>query len=218
MNWLQENVQLVWQLTLTHLWVSLVPFVIGSLAAIVLARALSQRAASVAVVVFSAVYAVPSLALFVILPPLIGTPFLGPANVMIALSLYAAATMFFSARDAFGSVDAQVLSYARAQGFSTLQTIRHVELSLALPGIISGLRVAAASTVSLASIGAVVGVRNLGYLFLDGFQRRIPEELVTGIIMTAVIALLLDVGLSVLGRQFTPWMRVRVPTVGDAHA
>lgn len=218
MTWLQDNLQLVGQLTLTHLWVSLVPFVVGSLFAIVLARALSQRTAGVAVVLFSAIYAVPSLALFVLLPPLIGTPFLGPANVMIALSLYAAATMFFSARDAFGSVDSRVLSYAQAQGFSTLQSIRHVELSLALPGIMAGLRVVAASTVSLASIGAVVGVRNLGYLFLDGFQRRIPEEIVTGIVMTAVIALLLDAGLSLLGRQFTPWMRVRVPMVGDARA
>lgn len=217
MNWIAENAALIAQLTLTHLSISLAAFLIGSTLALVLARALGRRSAAFAVVVLSAIYAVPSLALFVLLPPLIGTPFLGPTNVIIALSLYASATMFFVARDAFGSIDNSVLSYAKAQGFSTLQTIRHVELSLALPALIAGLRVVAASTVSLASIGAVVGVRNLGYLFLDGFQRRIAEEIVVGIVMTAAIALLCDAGLWALGRRLTPWSRPRSIASGGAR-
>lgn len=212
MNWVEQNTQLIWQLTLTHLVISIVPFVLGSLVAVVLARALRARSAAITAVVLSAIFAIPSLALFVLLPPLIGTPFLGPTNVIIALSLYAAATMFFSARDAFSAIDASVLNFARAQGFSPLQSIRFVELPLALPGLIAGLRVVAASTVSLASIGAVVGVRNLGYLFLDGFQRRIPEEILAGIVMTALIALLFDAALWMLGRQLTPWVRSRSAT------
>ena len=207
MTWVEQNAPFIWQLTLTHLVISVVPFLLGSAVAIVLARLLRARSAAVVAVVLSAIFAIPSLALFVLLPPLIGTPILGPTNVIIALSLYAASTMFFSARDAFGAIDASVLSFARAQGFSSWQSIRFVEIPLALPGIISGLRVVAASTVSLASIGAVVGVRNLGYLFLDGFQRRIPEEIVTGIVMTAFIALLFDAGLWLLGRQLSPWAR-----------
>lgn len=207
MNWVEQNLQLIWQLTATHLVISLVPFVVGTLFAVALARLLRSRSAAVAGVILSAIFAIPSLALFVLLPPLIGTPFLGPANVIIALSLYAAATMFFTARDTFGAIDASVISFARAQGFSALQRIRYVELPLALPGLIAGMRVVAASTVSLASIGAVVGVRNLGYLFLDGFQRRIPEEILTGIVMVAAIALLFDAALWLLGRQLTPWAR-----------
>lgn len=207
MTWVEQNLALIWQLTVTHLIISIVPFAIGTLVAIVLARLLRARSAAVAGVLLSAIFAIPSLALFVLLPPLIGTPFLGPANVIVALSLYAAATMFFTARDAFGALDASVVSFARAQGFSPLQRIRYVELPLALPGLIAGMRVVAASTVSLASIGAVVGVRNLGYLFLDGFQRRIPEEIITGIVMTALIALLFDSVLWLIGRQLTPWAR-----------
>lgn len=207
MTWVEQNLPLIWQLTATHLVISVIPFVLGTVVAIVLARLLRARSAAVTGVVLSAIFAIPSLALFVLLPPLIGTPFLGPANVIIALSLYAAATMFFTARDAFGAIDASVISFARAQGFSPLQRIRFVELPLALPGLIAGMRVVAASTVSLASIGAVVGVRNLGYLFLDGFQRRIPEEIITGILMTAMIALLFDAALWLLGRQLTPWAR-----------
>jgi len=206
-TWVEQNLPLIWQLTATHLVISVIPFVLGTVVAIVLARLLRARSAAVTGVVLSAIFAIPSLALFVLLPPLIGTPFLGPANVIIALSLYAAATMFFTARDAFGAIDASVISFARAQGFSPLQRIRFVELPLALPGLIAGMRVVAASTVSLASIGAVVGVRNLGYLFLDGFQRRIPEEIITGILMTAMIALLFDAALWLLGRQLTPWAR-----------
>jgi osmoprotectant transport system permease protein len=76
---------------------------------------------------------------------------------------------------------------------------------MAVPGLISGLRVVSATTVSMAAIGAVVGVRNLGYLFLDGFQRRIPEEIVTGLVAVFVIAMVFDGGLWLLGRALTPW-------------
>jgi osmoprotectant transport system permease protein len=93
------------------------------------------------------------------------------------------------------------------------QLFFHVELPLAVPGLIAGLRVATASTLAIASIGAVVGVRNLGYLFVDGFQRKIPEEIVSGILAIFVISLILDVALWLLGRALTPWRRVRT-----AHA
>jgi osmoprotectant transport system permease protein len=216
MTWVEQNVGLIWQLTLTHLAVSIVPIVLGALIAVVLARVLRARSALVATAILSAIFAIPSLALFVLLPPLIGTPYLGPSNVIIALTLYAVATMFFSARDAFSSLDTNVIEFARAQGFSVRQMVFSVELPLALPALIAGMRVVAASTVSLASIGAVVGVRNLGYLFLDGFQRRIPEEILTGIVMTAIIALLFDLSLWLLGRQLKPWRRVRGARAGVA--
>ena len=90
---------------------------------------------------------------------------------------------------------------------SPLQLFVHVELPLAIPGLIAGLRVAAASTVSMASIGAIVGVRNLGYLFLDGFQRKIPEEILTGLFAIFIIGIALDLGLWALGKVLTPWPR-----------
>lgn len=217
MNWLGENLSLIWQLTLNHLAIASVSFVLGTVFAVLLARTLRRRSAALVGVVLSAVFAVPSLALFVLLPTLLGTPFLGPTNVIIALSLYAAATMFFAARDVFGSLDAAVIGFANAQGFSTLQTVRHVEVPLALPGLISAMRVVAASTVSLASIGAVVGVRNLGALFLDGFQRRIPEEIVTGLVMTAAVALCFDAMLWMLGKRFSPWIQRAQPLKQATH-
>ena len=192
-------------LTLTHLYISLVPLAIGSVVAIVLSQVVPDRIKSSVAAILGGIYAVPSLALFVALPALIGTNFVGPTNVLIALTIYVISAMFFAANDAFNSVPQSVMLVAKAQGLSRWQRLFHVEFPLALPGIIAGLRVASASTVSMASIGAVVGVRNLGYLFLDGFQRKIPEEILTGLFGIVLIAVALDLMLWLTGKLISPW-------------
>lgn len=212
MDWLAANWTFVAGLSLTHLGIVIVPLIVGSIIAIAAARLIPVRWVPSTTATLGALYAIPSLALFVALPALIGTDFIGPTNVVIALSLYVVASMFFSARDAFAQVPQSTQTTATALGMSRVQLFLHVELPMAVPGLITGLRVVSASTVSMASIGAVVGVRNLGYLFVDGFQRRIPEEIVVGIGAVFVIALAFDFGLWLLGRVLTPW-RVR----GDAR-
>lgn len=207
MNWALNNLELVLQLTLTHLWVSLVPLVIGIAVAILLARITPEKLVPSVTGSLGAIYAIPSLALFVTLPVLIGTDFTGPTNVLIALTLYVVAAMYFSARDAFASLPKPTIEFAQAQGLSANQRFLFVELPLAIPGLIAGARVAAASIISMASIGAVVGVRNLGYLFLDGFQRKIAEEVFIGLIAIFVIAIAIDLALWLLGRVLTPWQR-----------
>lgn len=205
MSWFLKNTEFVFGLTLTHLWVSLVPLLIGSVLAIVLAKFVPTKLIAPTNGFLGAIYAVPSLALFVALPAIIGTSYLGPTNVLVALTIYVIASMFFSSRDALNQVPDSANIISRAQGLSPWQHFVHVELPLATPGIIAGLRVAAASTVSMASIGAVVGVRNLGYLFLDGFQRKIPDEILTGLLAIFVIAITLDLFLWLVGRLLTPW-------------
>ena len=210
MEWFLKNTEFVFGLTLTHLWVSLVPLGIGSLIAIALARFIPAKLVSATNGVLGALYAVPSLALFVALPAILGTSYLGPTNVLIALTLYVIASMFFSARDAFAQVPAPVVLIAQAQGLSSWQRFIYVELPLAIPGLIAGLRVAAASTVSMASIGAVVGTRNLGYLFLDGFQRKIADEIITGLFAIFLIAMTFDLLLWLIGKLLTPWSKKQV--------
>ena len=207
MEWAAKNFDFVLQLSLTHLLISLVPLFLGSVFAFALVRLTPAKLAGTIGTTFSAIYAIPSLAIFVALPAVIGTSYLGPTNVVIALSVYVAASMFFSTRDAFSQVPKPAVFIARAQGLSPFQLFVHVELPLAIPGLIAGLRVAAASTVSMASIGAIVGVRNLGYLFLDGFQRKIPEEILTGLFAIFLIGIALDIGLMALGKALTPWTR-----------
>ncbi len=213
MDWFLKNIDFVLGLTITHLWVSLIPLVLGSLLAVVLAKFIPRKLVASTNGLLSAVYAVPSLALFVTLPVLIGTSYLGPTNVIIALTIYVIASMFFSARDAFSQVPESANFIARAQGLNRWQHFIHVELPLAIPGLVAGFRVAAASTVSMASIGAVVGVRNLGYLFLDGFQRKIAEEVLAGLVAIFVIAIALDLLIWLIGRALTPWARKRAVNV-----
>ena len=207
MEWAAKNFDFVLQLSLTHVLISLLPLFLGSVFAFALVRLTPPKLAGTIGTTFSAIYAIPSLAIFVALPAVIGTSYLGPTNVVIALSVYVAASMFFSTRDAFNQVPKPTVFIASAQGLSPFQLFVHVELPLAIPGLIAGLRVATASTVSMASIGAIVGVRNLGYLFLDGFQRKIPEEILTGLFAIFLIGIALDIGLMALGKALTPWTR-----------
>jgi osmoprotectant transport system permease protein len=207
MTWALNNAELILQLTLTHLFVSMVPLALGFVMAVIFARVTPASFAPGITSVLGAVYAIPSLALFVALPALIGTDFLGPTNVLIALTIYVISSMFFSARDAFASLPPATIEFARAQGLSAGQRFFFVELPLAIPGLIAGARIAAASTISMASIAAVVGVRNLGYLFLDGFQRRIFDEVFAGLLAIFVIAIVVDLSLWLVGRALTPWSR-----------
>jgi osmoprotectant transport system permease protein len=213
MTWVVSNWSFIVGLTLTHLAVSVVPIVLGAILGVALARIIPNRFAGATRGILGSIYAIPSLALFVTLPVILGTSFIGPTNVVIALTIYVVASFYFSARDAFAQVPPATLVTATALGMNARQLFFHVELPLAVPGLIAGLRVATASTLAIASIGAVVGVRNLGYLFVDGFQRKIPEEIVSGILAIFVISLILDVALWLLGRALTPWRRVRT-----AHA
>lgn len=213
MDWFIRNIDFVLGLMLTHLWVSLIPLLIGTALALALVKFMPKKLVSSTNQVLGALYAIPSLALFVALPALIGTSYLGPTNVLIALTIYVISSMFFSARDALTQVPSSANFISNAQGLSFWQHFIHVELPLATPGLIAGLRVAAASTVSMASIGAVVGSRNLGYLFLDGFQRKIPDEIFTGLVAIFIIAITLDLLIWLLGRLLTPWNHKRVRNV-----
>ena len=128
-------------------------------------------------------------------------------NLVIALTLYGIAVIVRTAADAFDSVDRDVRQSATAVGYSAVGRFWGVELPLAGPVLLSGLRVVIVSTVSLATVGAVIGVQSLGSLFTDGFQRGIQAEIVTGIVATIVLALALDWAGVLIGRLLMPWSR-----------
>lgn len=157
-------------------------------------------------------YTIPSLALFVILPPLLGIGFLSELNVIIALTLYAAAIMVRSASDAFTNLTADIIRDADAIGFDRMRRFFEVELPIAGPVLLAGLRVVAVSTISMVTVGALVGVQSLGFLFTDGFQRRIIAEILVGVLGTMILALLVDAILVLLGRFLMPWQTVELAT------
>ncbi|HWD63389.1 MAG TPA: ABC transporter permease subunit, partial [Humibacter sp.] len=206
MNWLIENAGQIWQLTLIHVGLSVPPIIVGLVLAVPIGWLTNRYRASRGTVlaVVGILYAIPSLPLFLVLPSIIGTKVLDPANVVISLSIYAVAIMVRTASDAFAAVDVDVLLAATAVGFSTWRRFWSVELPLAGPVLLSGIRVVSVSTISLVSVGSVIGVPSLGYFFLRGFQVGFPLEIGVGIVGTIVIAVVFDLILAGLGRVLMP--------------
>ncbi|MGO1592474.1 MAG: ABC transporter permease [Ancrocorticia sp.] len=150
-------------------------------------------------------YAVPSLPLFILLPLLLGTGVRSPVNVVVALTLFGLALMVRSAADALDSVPDSIKLSAAAQGYSPAGRFFAVDLPLAIPALIAGLRVMSVSTISLVTVSAVLGVSSLGSLFTDGFQRGIVPSIISGVIVTAALALIVDQLLVLAGFLLTPW-------------
>ena len=215
LNWLWANLALIRDLTLEHLYFALPPVVIGLVLAIPLGWLANRTklGRSLTINVAGLLYTVPSLALFVLLPPLLGTRILDPINVVVALTVYTVALLVRTVADALNAVPAIVVNSATAMGYTPLRRFIAVELPLSIPVVVAGLRVAAVSSISLVTVGAVIGFGGLGKMFTDGFQRDIPAEIVTGIVLVLVIALVVDGLLLLLGRVLTPWDRSR-RTVG----
>lgn len=209
MTWVLNNLGLIIELTLVHIRLSILPIVLGFVIAIPLGWVAYRYRLTRGLILtlVGLLYTIPSLALFVILPPLLGIGFLSEANVLIALTIYAVAIMARSVAEALQSVDPDVRQAATAVGYSSWSRFWTVDFPLAGPVLLAGLRVVAVSTVSLLTVGIVVGVQSLGYLFTNGFQRGIVEEVLAGVVMTVIVALLFDGALVLLGRALMPWTR-----------
>ncbi|MBX0298859.1 ABC transporter permease [Cryobacterium sp. 1639] len=213
MTWVLANLGLIWARTLDHVVLSLPPILLCFVIAVPLGWLARRYRVSRGIILTGAglLYAVPSLPLIFVLPAVIGTSLLSPLNVIIALTLYGIALMVRVVSDGLDSVDADVRQSASAMGYSTWSRFWQVELPLAGPVLLAGMRVVAVSTVSLVTVGAVIGVQSLGSLFTDGFQRGIQAEIVAGLVATVALALLFDGALVLAGRMLMPWTR-RVTT------
>ena len=221
MNWVVENTGLILTLTLQHLRLAVLPIVLGFVLALPLGYVAYRYRVTrgVLLTVAGLLYTIPSLALFVVLPAITGLSVLSEANVVIALTIYAVAIMARAVTDALDSVDPDVRQAATALGYSSWRRFWAVEFPLAGPVMLAGLRVVAVSTIALVTVGILVGVESLGYLFTNGFQRRILEEVLTGVVMTVAVALLVDLLLGLVGRVLMPWTRATTsvlrPSVGQ---
>jgi osmoprotectant transport system permease protein len=194
---------------LDHLWLSIPPIVASVLLAVPLGR-LAFRRPRIGGPLLSATtlaYAIPALPLLIIIPVVLGVPLRSWQNMAIMLTIYGVALLVRSAADAFASVDTGVREAAVAVGYSTPVLFWRVDLPLALPVLISGIRVMAVSTISLVTLGALIGVSSLGTLLTDGFQRGIAAEVWSGVIATVVLALALDGVILLIGRRLSPWAR-----------
>ncbi len=207
MNWFAENRQQLLAYTAAHVGLSIPPIVVGFVLSLPLGWLANRYRTSRGVLLSGAgiLYAIPSLPLFVLLPSIIGTKILDPINVEVALSLYALALMLRTTADGLAAVDGDVKLSATAVGYGAWRRFFGVELPLAGPVLLAGLRVVSVSTVSLVTVGSVIGVNSLGFYFLDGYQRDFPLEVWVGIVGTLIIALVFDGVLTLGGRMLMPW-------------
>jgi osmoprotectant transport system permease protein len=159
------------------------------------------------VTVAGLLYTIPSLALFILLPGLLKTRILDPANVVVALTIYTVALLVRVVADALAAVPEEVLQAATAMGYRRVGRLLRVELPIAVPVIAAGLRVAAVSNVSLVSVAALIGIPQLGQLFTNGFQLSYLTPILLGILLSVLLALVFDSAIQLLARLLTPWRR-----------
>ena len=209
MNWVIENLPLIGQRTLEHLALSIPPIVLSFVLSVPLGWLANRYRPSrgVLLTVLGLLYAIPSLPLLIVLPIILGTGARDPINVVVALTLYGIALMVRTTSDALGSVSQDISQSATAMGFSPWTRFWKVDLPLAGPVLLAGIRVVAVSTVSLVTVGAVLGIKSLGLLFTDGLQRNIVAEVFAGMVATIALALVIDAVLVLIGRLVMPWTR-----------
>jgi osmoprotectant transport system permease protein len=210
-NWIQRNAAMIGQLLVEHVILSIVPV----LAAIVISIPLGYlvfrtgRFANFVLAVLGIVYAIPSLALFVVMPVILGTKILNPVNIAAALTVYSVALLVRSVVDGLRSVPSSVNASAAAVGYGRLRRLFRVELPLAMPVIFAGLRVVTVSNIALVSVGAVIGTGALGELFTRGLNSGFLTPILVGLVLSLLLALVFDSIILLIQRSALPWARGR---------
>jgi osmoprotectant transport system permease protein len=208
-TWAADHWAEVLHLTWVHAVLAGVPLLLGLALAVPLGWLARRKAWLYAPLVVGTglLYTIPSLALFILMPLVLGTTILDPLNVVVAMTIYTVALLTRTVADALAAVPGSVTAAATAMGLGPVRRLATVELPLAVPVISAGLRVAAVSNVSIVSVAAVIGVSQLGSLFTDGFQRNFVDPILTGLVACVVLALVFDGLILAATRLATPWQR-----------
>lgn len=205
-DWISRRYDEIWDATVSHLWLTVFAVGVGFLISVVLsAVALRWRRTYAPIAwVTGFLYTIPSLALFAFLVPLFGLGFV-PAQV--ALVSY---TLLILIRNIVAGVDgvpAAVKEAADGMGYGALRRFFAVDLRLATPTIIAGVRIAMVTVVGLVTITALIGEGGYGVFILDGLRRTFPTPVMLGITLSVVLAVSIDLVLILLERMLTPWTR-----------
>lgn len=209
---LAGNWDVIWYYVLQHARYTTLAVSLGVAVALP-ASYVAHRVRGVYPVILAAtniVYAIPSLTLFALLSPWLG--WTSDKPIVLTMAMYTLIILVRNIVESIRGVPEQVVRAADGMGYRPGRRFVAVELPLAVPGIVAGLRLATVSTVSLISVGAVVGRGAIGKMFLDGYQRKIPVELWAGLLGVVGLALLFDLLIYSAGRLATPWAHVRGAT------
>lgn len=209
LEWLSRNADVIAERSFEHLWLTVAAVVIGFAIAFPLGL-LSRQYPGLRrplVNLTGVLFTIPSLAAFVALVPFFG---LSTTTSLIPLVAYTLLILLRNIVTGLDGVPAEVVESAEAMGYRPPQLLRGVELPLALPVIIAGVRVASVTTIGLVTVTAVVGRGGLGQIILVGFRRDNTTATVVGFALSIALAVLIDLLLIRLERRLTPWSRAVV--------
>ena len=205
-EWIIDEWDQVREALVQHLVLTLLSVVLGVIvAALLSAIALRFRFMVSPITGFTGfLYTIPSVALFGLLVPYFG---LSRITAVLPLAAYTLLILVTNTLAGFNAVPDSVRDAANGMGLTPVRRVVEVELPLALPYIIAGLRIAVVSTVGLVTVAAIIGQGGLGALILDGLQRTFWTPMTIGASLSIILALVLDGAIYALGRMATPWTR-----------
>lgn len=205
-SWIPDHQHEIYAYLREHMALTALSVAFGFVIALPLAVVSARHRAVAAVVVptVNALYTIPSVALLGLLLPITGT---GREPAVIALTLYSLVILVRNMIEGLHGVPADVLDAADGMGYSRRRRLVLVELPLALPAIVAGIRLATVSTIGLVTVTFIVDQGGLGRFIQDGYQREFHTPLVVGIVLSVALAVAADVLLVGAERAVTPWRK-----------
>jgi osmoprotectant transport system permease protein len=207
--WIERNLPMIGSLLVEHIILAVLPVLIALVISLPLGYLISKtkRAANVILAFIGVIYSIPSLALFVLMPVVLGTKILNPINIVVALAVYSTALLIRSVVDGLRSVLPSVTQSATAVGYGWLRRLFRVELPLAMPVIFAGLRVVTVSNIALVSVAVLVGSGALGKLFDLGFSSFFYTPIIVALVLMLLLSLIFDSLILLIQRGTLPWFR-----------
>lgn len=209
-SWVVDNTDRIWDATREHLFLTAMSVGAGLVVSLALSvLALRYRRAYAPIIAAGGLlYTLPSLAAFALLAPFTG---LSATTAIIALASYTVLILVRNIVTGIDGVPAEVIEAARGMGYRRVRLFVQIELPLALPVIVAGVRIAAVTVIGLVTVTALLGLGGLGQLILTGFRvlPPFPTLIVVGTGLSVVLAVVVDLALLGLERALTPWARRR---------
>ena len=214
-DWIVDNWDTILEAVWQHLILVSVPLVVGFIISLGLAIwAIRQpRVYGPTTVITGILYTIPSLAAFALLVPIFGFSML---VAFIPLTTYTLLILFRNIVAGFQGVPREVLEAADGMGYRPRERLLRVELPLAVPLMIAGVRLAAVTLIGLATVASILGSSfgGLGQLITEGLQTFFPTKYVLGGVLSVALAFIVDVVLVRVERRATPWARARAEQAG----
>ncbi|MEO8570555.1 MAG: ABC transporter permease [Chloroflexota bacterium] len=209
-GWIAGHLGVIAERILQHLQLTILPLLVGIVISLVLAiwAVRQPRVYGPITLVTGLLYTIPSLAAFAIIIPIFGLTLIA---ALIPLTTYTLLILVRSFTAGFGAVPSEVLEAAEGMGYTRRQRLVRVELPLAVPLMIAGVRLASVTTIGLATIVAVLGnsFGGLGQLITEGIQNLFPTEYILGAVLSVVLAFAADFLFVRFERLVTPWVHAR---------